>query len=232
MNVRFTPLGIEKIAESKLRISSDYKFEIFTTKIRYDQVYVFAASRNGLHIYDGREWKFTPLERGEKSVWQFTHWGDTVIFNCPDHPPHMLDWDALDGSSGYFTPLPKWGFISTTENLESGEDPSFDTELRCERLIAYKSQLVAVGVSYKEPKRPPTPERDPVYAEDAPTEYEAGIALETGDQWYKVTDPDFDYDDPDSKGLELKIWSAETDNWNAPSLETGLFDQRPRCGGD
>ena len=155
MNVRFTPLGIEKIAESRLRISSDYKFEIFTTKIRYDQVYVFAASRNGLHIYDGNVWKFTPLERGENSVWQFTHWGDTVIFNCPDHAPHMLDWDALDGSSGYFTPLPKWGVISTTDNLENGDDPSFDTELRCERLIAYKSQLVAVGVRHKEPTNDP-----------------------------------------------------------------------------
>ena len=83
MNVRFTQLGIEKIAESKLRIGAKYLFEIFTTKVRYGEVYVFAASKNGLHVFDGSDWKFTALTRSDESAWQYTHWGDTVIFNCP-----------------------------------------------------------------------------------------------------------------------------------------------------
>ena len=47
----------------------------------------------------------------------------------------------------------------------TGADPSFDTEARCERLIAYKSQLVAVGIKHKEPldARYDDPERDPIY---------------------------------------------------------------------
>ena len=65
MNVRFTQLGIEKIAESTLRVPSTVSFEIFTTKLRYGKVYVFAASFGGLHAYDGEKWVFTPLQRSE-----------------------------------------------------------------------------------------------------------------------------------------------------------------------
>jgi len=170
MNVRFTNLGIEKIAESTLRITGPVKFDIFTTKIRYGKVYVFAASFGGLHAYDGEKWRFTPAERGGESVWQFTHWGDTVIFNCPDHPPFMFDWDALETeTSAYFAALPKWGIVSTEYDLSTGGDPSFDTEARCDRLIAYKSQLVALGLSYRDPIEP---DLDPDNMPDESPEYE------------------------------------------------------------
>ena len=59
MNVRFTPLGVEKIAESTLRIAKNTLFDIFTTKVHDGQVYIFTASRWGLHVYDGVEWFFT-----------------------------------------------------------------------------------------------------------------------------------------------------------------------------
>jgi hypothetical protein len=155
LNVRFTPLGLEKIAESTLRIPQNTTFQIFTTKLRNEQVYVFAASRNGLHMYSGEDWYFTPAEIGEKTIWQFTHWGDTVIFSCPEYAPFMFDWDTVEdpdnAQNSFFVPLPKWGMISTEWDLTTGGDPSFDTEARCERLIAYKSQLVAVGIKQKEP---------------------------------------------------------------------------------
>jgi hypothetical protein len=155
LNIRFTPLGLEKIAESTLRIPQNTTFQIFTTKMRNEQVYVFAASRNGLHMYNGEDWYFTPAEISPDTIWQFTHWGDTVIFNCPEYAPFMFDWDTVEdpenAQNTYFVPLPKWGMISTEWDLTTGGDPSFDTEARCERLIAYKSQLVAVGIKQKEP---------------------------------------------------------------------------------
>jgi hypothetical protein len=155
LNVRFTPLGLEKIAESTLRIPQSITFQIFTTKMRNEQVYVFAASKNGLHMYSGEDWYFTPAEISDGTTWQFTHWGDTVIFNCPEYAPFMFDWDTVEdpesAQNTFFIPLPKWGMISTEWDLTTGGDPSFDTEARCERLIAYKSQLVAVGIKQKEP---------------------------------------------------------------------------------
>ena len=196
MNVRFTQLGIEKIAESKLRIDAKYLFEIFTTKVRYGEVYVFAASKNGLHVFDGDEWKFTALARSDDSAWQYTHWGDTVIFNCPDHPPQMFDWDALESDeSAYFKPLPRWGVISTEYDLSTGSNPSFDTEARCQRLVAYKSQLVAVGVSYKEPL---DAELDPENLPDESPEYEkTEIKVKDNVVWVSDTTTDPTYKVPE-----------------------------------
>jgi hypothetical protein len=71
-------------------------------------------------------------------------------------------------------------------------------------------------------KPPEAPEgRLPIYAEDEPTEYpyaEDGEPndLEADDQWYQVTDPDFDYDNPDPEGLDLYIWTetaTDTFEW-------------------
>ena len=230
LNVRFTPLGLEKIAESTLRIPENTNFQIFTTKLREGKVYIFAASKNGLHVYDGEEWKFTPAEISDDALWQYTHWGDTVIFNCPEYAPFMFDWGKVEDPalpSQYFIPLPKWGMISTEWDLTSGQDPSFDTEARCERLIAYKSQLVAVGIKHKEPVQKdlgdgvPTPTKDPLYSYKPPTEYSAGVDLEPGDQWYQVLTNDFDYDEPDPEGLPL--WIRSDDNkWNP------FEDDRPK----
>ena len=233
LNVRFTPLGLEKIAESTLRIQqSTYNFQIFTTKLREGKVYIFAASKGGLHMYDGETWYFTPAEISDDALWQYTHWGDTVIFNCPEYAPFMFDWDTVEdpdtAQNTFFVPLPKWGMISTEWDITSGQDPSFDTEARCERLIAYKSQLVAVGIKHKEPveKVPendgvPTPTKDPLYSYKPPTEYSPGVDLEPGDQWYQVLTNDFDYTSPDPEGLPLWIRSDD-DKWE-------LFeDDRPK----
>ena len=232
LNVRFTNLGIEKIAESTLRIPTVYDFKIFTTKLRNGNVHIFAASRGGLHMYDGTEWYFTPAEVSPEAVWHFTHWGDTVIFNCVEYPPFMFDWDTVDApeevaENGYFVPLPKWGIISTEWDITAGADPSFDTEARCERLVAYKSQLVAVGIKHKEPVEKdlgdgvPTPDRDPLYSYKPPTEYSDGVDLQEGDQWYQVLTNDFDYDNPDPEGLPL--WIRSDDNkWNP------FEDDRPK----
>ena len=61
------------------------------------------------------------------------------------------------------------------------------------------------------------PGRSPIFAEDEPTEYpyaEDGEStdLEADDRWYQVTDPSFNYDDPDPEGLELYIWTPTEDD--------------------
>ena len=68
---------------------------------------------------------------------------------------------------------------------------------------------------------PEVPEgHEPIFAEDEPTEYpsEPPEELQVGDQWYEVTDPSFDYDDPDIEGLDLYIWDGS--NW-------GLYEEPP-----
>ena len=158
LNVRFTPLGIEKIAESTLRIESDNNSDVFTTKRYRSNAYVFAASAAGLHMYEPEGgWRFKALPVVGSDPWNFCHWGDTIIFNNLEYAPQMWDWDADD-----FVDLPKWGMISTEYDLTKGEDPSFDTELRCQRLLTYKSQLVAIGIKHK----------DPIDAELDPTDVE------------------------------------------------------------
>jgi len=194
LNVRFTPLGIEKIAESTLRLPSDVAMDIFTTKRYQNQAYVFAASARGLYMYTAENgWKFTSKPvTGDEHHWDFCHWGDTVIFNHFQHPPQMWDWDADD-----WVDLPKWGIISTEYDLTKGEDPSFDTELRCQRLLSYKSQLVAIGIMHKDPI---DAELDPTDQENWPDDlvYEKTEYLEkdnvvwvsntTSDPTYKVPD--------------------------------------------
>ena len=193
MNVRFGQFGIEKIKEPALRVPTPVAMDIFTTKIYEGRSYIFCASEEGLWTFipaetkdtswqaqtdtwreiqgdwddygvsiDYGEWKFTPaLSKG--SQWNFTHWGDTVIFNCYEQVPLMWDW-----SKKSWVELPKWGMISTEWDLSKGADPSFDTELRCERLLSYKSQLVAIGIKHKDPidaELDPEnlPEESPVY---------------------------------------------------------------------
>lgn len=164
LNVRFTPLGIEKIAESTLRVPAPNRMSIFTTKQRQNKAYIFGASIYGLHMYEADSgWHDTLFQVSDPSAWNFTHWGDTVIFNNYEHVPQIWDWD-VNG----FVDLPKWGIISTEWDLTTGGDPSFDTELRCQRLLSYKSQLVAIGVTHKDPidaELDPEniPEESPIY---------------------------------------------------------------------
>ena len=79
----------------------------------------------------------------------------------------------------------------------------------------------------EEPEAPDLPEdRLPIYAEDEPTEYpyaedDEPNELVADDQWYQVTDPTFDYDDPDPEGLDLFIWTEMDDG----TFEWVLFEK-------
>jgi hypothetical protein len=184
MNVRFGQLGVEKIKEPVLRVPTPEVMEIFTTKLYKSKAYTFCASSERLWTFipevvsddsgmTGR-WVSTEcypdgpsdLSASDKQ-WNFCHWGDTVIFNCYALAPMMWDWDAEE-----WVVLPKWGIVSTEWDLTAGEDPSFDTELRCQRLLAYKSQLVAIGVSHKDPLTDDEIDPEvPVADQDPPTYY-------------------------------------------------------------
>jgi hypothetical protein len=217
MNVRFGALGIEKIKEPALRVPAPVEMQIFTTKLYKSRAYVFAAAQDGLWAFIPDEvadfyWQaqdypwnestktwadFAALKAGEwkykeagssLSKWNFTHWGDTVIFNCYEQIPQMWDWHEED-----WVDLPKWGIISTEWDLTNLGDPSFDTELRCQRLLAYKSQLVAIGIKHKDPvdaELDPEniPEESPVYKKTEYLEKEnvVWVSNVTSDPTYKV----------------------------------------------
>jgi hypothetical protein len=191
--------------------------QIFTTKLYKSRAYVFAAAQDGLWAFIPDEvadfyWQaqdypwnestktwadFAALKAGEwkykeagssLSKWNFTHWGDTVIFNCYEQIPQMWDWHEED-----WVDLPKWGIISTEWDLTNLGDPSFDTELRCQRLLAYKSQLVAIGIKHKDPvdaELDPEniPEESPVYKKTEYLEKEnvVWVSNVTSDPTYKV----------------------------------------------
>jgi hypothetical protein len=217
MNVRFGALGIEKIKEPALRVPTPVEMQIFTTKLYKGRAYVFAASQGGLWAFipddvadfywqaqdypwnestktwadfaalKPGEWKYKEAGSGF-SKWNFTHWGDTVIFNCYEQIPQMWDWDMEN-----WVDLPKWGIVSTEWDLSKGGDPSFDTELRCQRLLAYKSQLVAIGIKHKDPidaelDPEDLPEESPVYEKTEYLEKEnvVWVSNVTSDPTYKV----------------------------------------------
>ena len=217
MNVRFGALGIEKIKEPALRVPTPVEMQIFTTKLYKGRAYVFAASQGGLWAFipddvadfywqvqdypwnestktwadfaalKAGEWKYKEADSG-LSKWNFTHWGDTVIFNCYEQIPQMWDWDMEN-----WVDLPKWGIVSTEWDLSKGGDPSFDTELRCQRLLAYKSQLVAIGIKHKDPidaelDPEDLPEESPVYEKTEYLEKQnvVWVSNVTSDPTYKV----------------------------------------------
>ena len=90
----------------------------------------------------------------------------------------------------------------TVSNLEPYDDEEIQKSLE-----ELQEQIDALFEATK-----PEPERLPIFAEDEPTEYphvEEGELndLAPKDQWYQVTDPDFDYDNPTTDGLDLYIWT-------------------------
>ena len=84
----------------------------------------------------------------------------------------------------------------------------------------------------EEPETPEPPDdRLPIFAEDEPTEYphaeeDESTDLEAGDQWYQVTEPTFDYDNPDPEGLDLFIWTEMDDG----TFEWVLFEEKAPDG--
>ena len=87
--------------------------------------------------------------------------------------------------------------ISTEYDLSTGGDPAFDTEARCQRLIAYKSQLVAIGVSYKEPL---DAELDPEDLPDESPVYEkSDIKVKDNVVWVSDTTSDPTYKVPEGE---------------------------------
>ena len=93
----------------------------------------------------------------------------------------------------------------TVSNLEPYDDEQVQKELE-----ELQNQIDALAELHK-----PEPERLPLFSEDEPTEYPSDPVsdLEEGDQWYKVEDPDFDYENPDPFGLELYLWDSQSSLW-------------------
>ena len=95
--------------------------------------------------------------------------------------------------------------------------PELNNQLEVNRFLWEQIEKLLEG-----PEVPELPEeRLPIFAEDEPTEYPHAADgeptdLQVEDQWYQVTDPNFDYDNPDPEGLDLYIWtetSTDTFEW-------------------
>ena len=95
-----------------------------------------------------------------------------------------------------------------------------------------QDQIDELTEHHKEPA--PEPTRDPIFAEQAPTEYPAQPPepLEVDDQWYEVTDPDFDYDNPDPEGLDLYIWTQVGDDFEWVLFVEERLEYVSKTGGD
>jgi hypothetical protein len=114
-------------------------------------------------------------------------------------------------------------FRDSKGRFKSAKDvPELNNQLEVNRFL-----WNAIEGLLAEPEAPELPsDRLPIYAEDEPTEYpyaEDGEPndLEVDDQWYKVEDPSFDYDNPDPEGLDLYIWTPTEDD--ATVFEWVLF---------
>jgi len=103
----------------------------------------------------------------------------------------------------------------------TGDIPELNNQLEVNRFLWEQIEKLL-----EEPEAPEPPEeRLPIYAEDEPAEYpyaEDGEStdLVADDQWYQVTDPAFDYDNPDPEGLDLFIWTEMDDG----TFEWVLFE--------
>jgi hypothetical protein len=128
-------------------------------------------------------------------------------------------------------------FRDSKGRFKSASDvPELNNQLEVNRFL-----WNAIEGLLAEPEAPEIPaDRLPIFAEDEPTEYpyaEDGDPkdLQVDDQWYKVEDPGFDYDNPDPEGLELYIWTetaTDTFEWvlfvaEAPDGTVIIKDEAP-----
>jgi hypothetical protein len=135
-----------------------------------------------------------------------THDGKWLVYREPDGS-NQGEWspattDLIATNSSMVFRDSKGRFKS------SSEVPELNNQLEVNRFLW--DEIEKLNEAPEVPELPA--DRLPIFAEDEPTKYpyaedDDPDDLEAGDQWYKVTDPDFDYDSPDPEGLDLHIWT-------------------------
>jgi hypothetical protein len=136
-----------------------------------------------------------------------THGGSWLVYREPDGS-NQGEWSPA--TTDLIATNSSVVFRDSKGRFKSASDvPDLNNQLEVNRFL-----WNAIEGLLEEPEAPELPEdRLPIYAEDEPTEYpyaedDEPNELEVGDQWYKVEDPDFDYDNPDPEGLDLYLWTA------------------------
>lgn len=159
-NIRFSGQSFEKMLEPEVLLPRDPETE--EGILRWGRTwsdglssYCVVATDNYLYFWrdsDGLsgEWVQAggPYETGN---WQGFAWGNTVVANNGTTAPQIFNQNTLQ-----FEDLPKWGLISTAEDITNGDDPSKDTDARCVCLQPLGSFLVALGVTESGLYRPNT----------------------------------------------------------------------------
>lgn len=74
--------------------------------------------------------------------WDSFPWGDTCIFNNGVDAPQIFN-----PGSQRFIDLPKWGLVSTADDISDNAPPSRDVNASTKILVPYKNFLLACGIS-------------------------------------------------------------------------------------
>ena len=135
-----------------------------------------------------------------------THDGKWLVYREPDGS-NQGEWSPA--TTDLISTNSSMVFRDSKGRFKSASDvPELNNQLEVNRFLWDEIEKLNQA-----PEVPELPEdRLPIFAEDEPTKYphaedDEPDDLEIGDQWYKVTDPDFDYDSPDPEGLDLHTWT-------------------------
>jgi len=150
-NIRFSGIQMEKMLEPTILTpwDSDTNGDALWMQGWADglSTYIVVATADALWFLrrqganDNGTWVQVggPYASGQ---WQSFAWGDTCIFNNGVDAPQIFDQDAL-----IFIDLPKWGLISSVDDLTLNADPTKQVKAACTHLYPLKSFLVASGIT-------------------------------------------------------------------------------------
>ena len=152
-NMRFTGVEMRKMLEPVLDIPPDLDTGgTYTTPLWLqfwtDGISSYAAIAADAYLYvlkdNGIGTAAWTQAGGPYSLgnWQSFAWGDTCIFNNGVDNPQIYN-----NATGMFEDLPKWGLISTGEDILNSSEPSNLVQASCTCLVPFKSFLVACGVT-------------------------------------------------------------------------------------
>ena len=154
-NIRFSGIQMEKMLEPALSTAWDVTangeplwFQGWADGL---STYIAVATASALWFLrrsgatDAGTWEDVTRTSGGyngNGQWQSFAWGDTCIFNNGIDVPQIFNQDALK-----FEDLPKWGLISSVDDLTLNAPPTKQVLVACTHLYPLKSFLVASGIT-------------------------------------------------------------------------------------
>ena len=154
-NIRFSGIHMEKMLEPVITTpwDSDTNGTALWLQGWADGLSTYMAVATGTALFflrrqgltDPGTWDDVTRDTGPYNAdgqWQSFAWGDTCLFNNGIDPPQIWNNDTL-----LFEDLPRWGLISTVDDLTNNAEPTKQVQAACTHLYPLKSFLVASGVT-------------------------------------------------------------------------------------